>query len=86
MKAKIEPLTGIMRVWVNDRANYGDPFLLAVSVRWLAPGAVEILGLTRMTTGIWRAIRDEMRAWGITRVLCVKYRRGMRVEKWIKVK
>lgn len=83
--AEIEPLSGVIRVW-SDGGKYGDPYEWSASVRWLSRDGVEILGYTSpLTREVWRAIMATCNRSGIKRILAVRYRAGLRVEKWIDV-
>ena len=87
MKARIEPKSAIVRVWVDDDAKYGDPYEWVAFVQWISPGKVEILGYTdRVTKSIWKAIDKECARLGIKKVLAVSYPNGERKERWMTVK
>lgn len=83
MIARIEPLTAVIRVWV-DGGVYGDPYEWVATVRWLRPSQVEILGYTKkVTPSIWRAVIKECQQHKIEKILAVTYAGGKRKEKWI---
>lgn len=85
MKAAIEPISGVIRVWM-DGGVYGDPYEWVATVRWINRTSVEILGYTRrVTPGIWRAVSKECQKNGIEKVLAVSYHNGKRKEKWLRV-
>lgn len=85
MFARIEPLSAVIRVWV-DGCVYGDPYEWVATVRWLKPNEVEILGYTkRVTPSIWKAIIRECQAVGITSIIATSYKSGERREKRITV-
>jgi len=83
--AEIEPLSGVIRVW-PDGNKYGDPYEWSASVRWISRDAIEILGYTKpITREVWRAIIATCSKNRIEMILAVRYRAGLRVEKWIDV-
>ena len=86
MKAQIEPISAVIRVWENDDANYGEPYEWTATMRWIRPGEAEILAYTnRVTPSIWKAIRKEVQNWKLKRILAVTFVDGIRTEKWIPV-
>ena len=57
MKGHFEPISGILRVFEDDK-NYGDDYIWCVTVRFLNLTTVELLGITKAPTpSIWRAVR-----------------------------
>ena len=65
MKAAIESISGVIRVW-HDGCVYGDPYEWVATVRWINRKTVEILGYTsRVTPSIWRAVIKECQKNGI---------------------
>jgi len=85
MKAEIEPLVGVIRVWALGKV-YGDPYEWVATVRYIKKDTVEILGYTKkVTKDIWKAVIKECQYKGITKILAVTYPGGKRREKWITV-
>ena len=85
MRSEIEPISGVIRVWV-DGSVYGDPYEWVATVRWITRNKVEILGYTaRLTPSIWKAVIKECQKRNITDILAVRYVEGTRKEKWIVV-
>jgi hypothetical protein len=85
MYARIEPLTGIIRVWV-DTAKYKEPYEWCATVRYIQQDIVEILGYTKkVTPSIWKAVIKECQRRDIKKILAVSYPHGVRKEKWIMV-
>ena len=96
MKAQIEQFSqpgGILRVWASPEAQYGDPYQLSLTVRWLSPDSIELLGLCRddadpglqkltVTPAMWRAIRAEVVVLGIKRVKYLRFNTGRLRERW----
>ena len=88
-KALIEPLSGVIRVLVDDEGRYGDPFYWSATVRWLNPQEIELCAyMTKITPSIYRAVFKECQKWGIRRILGVNYPDGAdgpRKERWFAV-
>jgi hypothetical protein len=85
MKAEIEPISGVIRVWV-DGGVYGDPYEWVATVRWLSRDKIEILGYTtKVTPSIWKAVIKECQRLGIVSILAVSYKDRQRKEKIITV-
>lgn len=65
MQVHIEPLAAVLRVFDGD-SNYGDPYEVALTLRYLDQTTVEILGLDKpITPAVWRAIRRHLESAGI---------------------
>lgn len=85
MKASIEPISGVIRVWV-DGCVYGDPYEWVATVRWLNRTTIEILGYTtKVTPSIWKAVIKECQRLGIEKILATSYKDRVKREKWITV-
>lgn len=85
MKAEIEPIVGIIRVWLPGKV-YGDPYEWCATVRYLKKDTIEILGYTKkVSKECWKAIIKECQYKQITKILAVSYPNGKRKEKWITV-
>lgn len=68
MQVHVEPLAAVLRVF-DGASNYGDPYKLALTVRYLDQTTIEILGLDKpITPTAWRAIRRHLESIGITEV------------------
>jgi hypothetical protein len=68
MQVHLEPLVSLLRVFEGE-GNYGDPYELALTVRYLDQTTIEILGLDKpVTPAAWRAIRNHLEGLGITEV------------------
>jgi len=79
MKASVEPITEVVRVWDDDAAEYGDHYEWFCGLRWLSfsAGEVELIGITkRITEDHWVAIMDEMQRKGVKRILSTSYPDG----------
>ena len=69
MNVHIELLAGVLRVF-DETSNYGDPYELALTVRYMDQTTIEILGLDKpITPTHWRAIRKHLKTIGIKKVI-----------------
>lgn len=64
MPATIEHLVSLLRIGAKTN-TYGDPYEFAVTVRWLSPSTVELLGFSRTGEGRFlpshfKAIREAL--------------------------
>lgn len=70
MKVELEKFDqpgGILRVWIDRDAKHGQPYQLAMSVRWLSEDTIEFLGLQQPFAGpMAEIIQAEAAAKGIT--------------------
>jgi len=72
MPAELEILTSIIRVF-EEGDSYGDPYEFSVTVRWITPKRVEILGAVRAPKpSEWRAIQECLHSYGAEELLIVK--------------
>jgi hypothetical protein len=72
VQAKIEPLAGVIRVFDQGKA-YGDPYRFIITVKWLDPETVELIGATQAPTpSEWRAIKEALIAGGVKFVTWVR--------------
>ena len=84
--AEFESHSGVVRVWLDDLAVYGDPMQWSASVRWIDCESVELTGvIDSPLPSVWRAINDECKRLEIKRVLIVRYKDGERSKHWIKI-
>ena len=84
--AEFEPHSGVVRVWLDDEAVYGDPMQWSASVRWIDRESIEITGVIGSPLpSVWRAINDECRQLGIKRILIVRYKVGKRSKHWVRI-
>lgn len=64
MKARIEPLTAVLRVF-SDGRDHGDPYDFACTLRWLDSQTVELLGVDKAPApSMWRPIVEALREAG----------------------
>ena len=85
--AEFESHSGVVRVWLDDLAVYGDPMQWTASVRWIDCESIEITGvMDTPLPSVWRALHNELRNIGIKRILIVRYKEHKRIKKWIEVK
>ena len=88
-KASIEPIAGILRVWVDSDARYGDKFCWSATVRYINRHEIELCAyMTEITPSIYKAIFRECQQLGIKRILGVNYpdgAAGERKERWFNV-
>ena len=87
--AQIEPIAGIIRVFVDDNARYGDKFDWSATIRWITREDIEICAyLTEIKPSIYKAIFAECQRLGIKRIKAVNYPDGAdgeRKERWFPV-
>jgi hypothetical protein len=80
VKALLEPLAGIIRVFDNNDAEYGDPYSYAIPFRTTSPTDIELIGTnTPPTLEQIRAILQCLRGWGFKTVNVTRYKEGKRV-------
>ena len=88
-KAQIEPIAGILRVFNDDAARYGDRFDWSATIRWITREEIEICAyLTEIKPSIYKAIFAECQRLGIKRIKAVNYPNGAdgeRKERWFDV-
>lgn len=86
MKVHVQPISGVLRVWNNPDAHYGQPYDWACTLRYLDEETVEFLGVTQpVTVSLWRAIRAELAKTPIKRVLAVRRTCNKTRERWLYV-
>jgi len=82
MQVHIEPLAAVLRVF-DGTNNYGDPYEVALTLRYVDQATVEILGLDKpITPSVWRAIREHFIEAGVREV---RLRRNGKVHTFTKV-
>ena len=87
MKAAIETLSGVLRIWHDPIAEYGMPYDWAATVRFLDPTSIEIVGITKAPTQAEsRVICDYCTSVGITRIKITRIKNGNCREHWIRTK
>lgn len=87
MKVDLQPVSGVLRVWNDPNAKYGDPYDWACTVKHLSETQVEFLGVTKpITKTMWVAIQDELASRGIEQILAVRKTAGKTRERWIETK
>lgn len=80
MNVHIEPLAGVLRVF-DETSNYGDPYELALTVRYVDQTTIEILGLDKpITPTHWRAIRQHLKTLGIAKVMINRHGKMKAIE------
>ena len=88
-KAQIEPIAGILRVFNDDEARYGDRFDWSATIRWITREEIEICAyLTEIKPSIYKAIFAECQRLGVKRIKAVNYpdgSAGERKERWFDV-
>jgi hypothetical protein len=88
MIARIEPLSGIIRVWFRDSDGYGDPYQWVATVRWVDHESIEILGVISsphnpaFSPSLFRAITAEAVRWGAARVGYKRIKQGSESVRW----
>ena len=87
--AQIEPIAGIIRVFSDDNARYGDKFDWSATIRWITREDIEICAyLTEIKPSTYKAIFAECQRLGIKRIKAVNYPDGAggeRKERWFEV-
>jgi hypothetical protein len=74
--AELEILTSIVRVF-KEGESYGDPYEFSVTVRWITPKRVEILGAVRAPKpSEWRAIQECLHSYGAEELIIIKAKNG----------
>ncbi len=87
MKVDLQPVSGILRIWNDPDAKYGDPYDWCCTVKWLTETKVELLGVDKpVTPAMWRAIQDALAERGIEEFLAVRKTVGKTRERWISTK
>lgn len=88
-KAQIEPIAGIVRVFNDDEAKYGDKFDWSATIRYINREEIEVCAyMTEIKPSIYKAIFAECRRQGIKRILAVNYPNGSageRKTRWFNV-
>jgi hypothetical protein len=87
--ARIEPLSGIIRVWVQPDGEYGKPYAFAATVRWADLYSMEIMGVVgeskTITPSLFRAIAAEAKRWDAKRVGYRRFKDGNETVKWFEI-
>lgn len=87
--ARSEPLSEMLRVWLDDNARYGDAFDWSAGVRFINRFEIELLAYDKkITPSIRRAIFAWCQEKGIKRIFAVNYPNGSsgeRVTRWFEV-
>jgi len=86
--AKIEPITGVLRVYESDQATDQDEYLFAATVVWLNDKTIELKGVTSaglpLIDGI-KALRAEARKLGIE-TICWERRQPGKPSKMVSIR
>jgi hypothetical protein len=87
--ARIEPLSGIIRAWVQPDGGYGKPYTFAATVRWVDLYLMEIMGVVgeskTITPSLFRAIGKEAKRWNARRVGYRRFKDGQETVKWFDI-
>jgi hypothetical protein len=86
MKAQINHLISQLRIFESNDAKYGEPYAISAIIKWIDSESIEISGLDRaITIPAWKAVLKLCQEMKIKRVLAVRYRNGVPVDRWIDV-
>lgn len=87
MFATFEHLTSVVRASAKPEAAPGDPYEVALTVRWLDRENVEFLGLDdKIGKGVWMLIQDAAAREGIQTIKAVRHTCGKERVRFIKSK
>ena len=86
--AKIEAVSGVLRVYAEDESTDQDEYLFAATVVWKDSKTIELKGVTSaglpMIDGI-KALREEARRMGVE-TICWERRRPGKPSKTVTIK
>jgi hypothetical protein len=86
MAAAVEFLSGVVRFWANDSAQYGDPYEWCATVRWINPDTVEILGVIKPPSKqVWAAVLSELGQYGAKELVFYRIKNGVKREHRLRV-
>jgi len=88
MIARIEPISGVIRIWFNDADGYGDKYQWAATVRWVDSKSIEVMGVVedprnpKLSPQLFRAMIAEARRVGAERIGYRRIKDGVESLKW----
>lgn len=88
MIARIEPISGVIRIWFNDDHGYGYPYQWAATVRWVDSDSIEIMGVVedpnnpKLSPNLFRAMIAEAARVNAKRIGYKRIKNGNESIKW----
>jgi len=92
VKARIEPFSGVMRIWFNDLDDYGSPYQWAAAVRWMDRDSIEVTGVVedkdnrKLSPTLFKAMIEEAGRFSAKRIGYKRIKQGQETMKWFCVK